>query len=59
MIALDPILQLAGLIAGVFAQFEHGDDNDFDGNGLWLRGAWDGTGCKQGVVEEDSKTGHF
>ena len=30
--AFDPMLKLAGLIAGIGAAFEHGDDNDFDLN---------------------------
>jgi hypothetical protein len=37
MIALDPVLKLAGLVAGVFADFKHGDDDDFYGNGVRLR----------------------
>ena len=34
MIPLDPVLQFAGLIAGVLADLEHGDDDDFDRDGL-------------------------
>jgi hypothetical protein len=34
MLAFDPELVFAGSVAGVFAAFEHGDDNDFDGDGL-------------------------
>ncbi len=33
MIALHPMLQLAGAVTGVGAGFEHGDDDDFDGDG--------------------------
>jgi len=34
VLALHPELIFAGSVAGVFAAFEHGDDDDFDGNRL-------------------------
>ena len=33
MIAFDPVLEFAGLIASVLADFEHGDDDDLDLDG--------------------------
>jgi hypothetical protein len=35
--ALDPVLVLAGSVAGVVADLEHVDDDDFDFDGLLLR----------------------
>ena len=37
MVALNPILELAWLIAGVGAALEHGDDDDLDGNAMIFR----------------------
>jgi hypothetical protein len=59
MIALNPVLQLSGLIAGVLANFKHGDDDDFDGNGLRLRCAVVGNGGEHDANEEESEAGHF
>ena len=39
VIALDPVLKFAGMIAGVLADFEHGDDHDLDRDGSRGRGA--------------------
>jgi hypothetical protein len=39
MIAFYPILQFTGLVACVLADFKHGDDDYFDGNGC---GVWHG-----------------
>ncbi len=36
MIALDPVLKFAGLVAGVLADFKHGNDDDLDRNGARL-----------------------
>jgi len=33
MIPLHPILQFPGLISGILAAFEHGDDDNLHGNG--------------------------
>ncbi|MEK6397908.1 MAG: hypothetical protein V4734_07470 [Terriglobus sp.] len=32
MFAFDPVLELAGHVSGVFADFKHGDDDDFNGD---------------------------
>jgi hypothetical protein len=37
VLALDPELVFAGRVTGVLAAFEHGDDYDFDGDGLGER----------------------
>jgi len=37
MIALDPVLKLAGLVACVLSDFKHGNYDDFYGNGVRLR----------------------
>jgi len=37
VIAFDPVLKLAGFVAGVIAYFEHGDYNDFYGDGFGFR----------------------
>ena len=51
MVALNPILQLAGLVAGVCTYFEHGYYNDLYGNGARF-----GTGCRgQSNQEKDWK----
>ena len=58
VIALDPILQFAGLIAGVLSDFEHRHYDDFDRNPSW--------GSQQGGIgnaqkeqgEEDPFEGH-
>ena len=42
MIALDPVLKFAGLIAGVLADFKHGDDDYLDLDGPRL-GECDGS----------------
>ena len=44
MIALDPVLEFAGLIAGVLADFKHGDDDDLDLDGARLGGRDRGEG---------------
>jgi hypothetical protein len=36
VIALDPVLKLAGFVAGVFADFKHGDYDYFYGDGAGL-----------------------
>jgi hypothetical protein len=42
MIALDPVLEFAGLVACVLADFKHGDDDDLDLDGALLGGNdWD------------------
>ena len=41
MVALNPILQLAGLVAGVCTYFEHGYYNDLYGNGARFGTRWD------------------
>ena len=38
VVAFDPVLQLAGLVAGVGAYFKHGDHDDLDLNGARLGG---------------------
>ena len=38
VLALDPVLVLAGGVAGVGADFEHVDDDDFDLDGLLRAG---------------------
>jgi hypothetical protein len=40
MIALDPVLKFAGLIAGVGAHFKHGDNHNLHHNGLGFRHRW-------------------
>ncbi len=45
MVALYPVLQFAGLIAGVRANLEHGDDHDLHRDGFGLGGGrhrWNG-----------------
>ena len=42
VVALHPILQLAGLVASVGAHFKHGDHHDFDLNGARLGGSGGG-----------------
>jgi len=41
VVALNPILQLAGLVAAVRAYFKHGYYDDLYGDGAWF-----GTGCR-------------
>jgi hypothetical protein len=41
VVALNPILQLSGLVAGVRPDLEHGDDYYFYGNGARF-----GAGCR-------------
>jgi len=45
VIAFDPVLKLAWLIAGVCAHFKHGDDDDLDRD--WLLPSGDGNSCGQ------------
>jgi hypothetical protein len=49
MIALNPVLKLAGLVACVFADFKHSHDDDLYGNGFRLR---DGEGGGSDETEE-------
>ena len=44
VVAFDPVLELAGSVAGVFAGLKHGDDDNFDGDGGWGLGVelWQG-----------------
>jgi hypothetical protein len=49
MIPFNPVLKLAGLVAGVFANFKHGDYDDFYGDGEGLR---DGEGGGDDQTEE-------
>jgi len=52
VVAFHPVLQLAGLVAGVVALFEHGDDGNLDGNGCGLRAQERGGRQKCGEGED-------
>jgi hypothetical protein len=59
VVALHPILQFAGCIAGVGADFKHGYHHDFDRNRLGLGGAQGGQGEKGKQNGEESRAhGH-
>ena len=53
MIALDPVLEFAGLVAGVLADFEHGDDDDLDRDGARLGGC---DGCEGEEPQQAGET---
>jgi len=36
MVALNPVLKLTRFVAGVFADFKHGDNDNFYGDGVGL-----------------------
>jgi len=50
MIALDPVLKLAGLVACVLSDFKHGNDDDFYGNGVRF-------GDREGGADEEAEEG--
>ena len=52
MLAFDPVLVLAGKVAGVCALFEHIDDSDFNLDGV-LRGL--GGGAEDRSQQEESE----
>ena len=52
MVALHPVLQLAGLVASVCAHLKHGDHDNFHRNGFGLGGRHRWNGIKRAAMKE-------